>query len=316
MTRDLHKYKEKKKKEEKIYTIKYWIGLMDGDGSIQVNHWRMKGLQYRIAIKLKLDGHLNDLADISPNIEVTTKTKAVFSGFSSPALQHEYSQSLNVELLEKIEKHVGGHVRIDRQRGYVLWVENHSSKIFEILKIFNTYPPCTTRLLCQIEFAKETRLRNSIEWYLANRERKYQLYAQQQAALRQSYIEKLPYYKAWLSGFIEAEACFCCRAVSRGSYSFSIAQKGDLYVLESIKRFFAAKNVIRRLKRKKKSKKSLLSASFLIGQSFFLQDIFSIEIYSRKTLEKIVHHCIEQPLYGEKKRSFSIFRDKILQKLS
>jgi hypothetical protein len=29
------------------------VGLMDGDGSIQVNHWRMRNLQYRLVIKLK-----------------------------------------------------------------------------------------------------------------------------------------------------------------------------------------------------------------------------------------------------------------------
>jgi hypothetical protein len=29
------------------------VGLMDGNGSIQVNHWRFKILQYRLVIKLK-----------------------------------------------------------------------------------------------------------------------------------------------------------------------------------------------------------------------------------------------------------------------
>ena len=28
---------------------------MDGDGSIQVNHWRKKNLQFRLIIKLKYD---------------------------------------------------------------------------------------------------------------------------------------------------------------------------------------------------------------------------------------------------------------------
>ena len=28
---------------------------MDGDGSIQVNHWKMRSLQYRLIIKLKHD---------------------------------------------------------------------------------------------------------------------------------------------------------------------------------------------------------------------------------------------------------------------
>ena len=34
------------------YIQQFWVGLMDGDGSIQVNHWRKKDLQYRLVIKL------------------------------------------------------------------------------------------------------------------------------------------------------------------------------------------------------------------------------------------------------------------------
>lgn len=30
----------------KSYLKKFWVGLMDGDGSIQVNHWRKQNLQY------------------------------------------------------------------------------------------------------------------------------------------------------------------------------------------------------------------------------------------------------------------------------
>lgn len=37
---------------EAEYIKKFWVGLMDGDGSIQVNHWRFKNLQYRLIIKL------------------------------------------------------------------------------------------------------------------------------------------------------------------------------------------------------------------------------------------------------------------------
>lgn len=35
------------------YVRKFWVGLLEGNGSIQVNHWRKKILQYRIVIKLK-----------------------------------------------------------------------------------------------------------------------------------------------------------------------------------------------------------------------------------------------------------------------
>lgn len=40
-------------KKDPEYIKKFWVGLMDGDGSIQVNHWRKKCLQYRLVIKLK-----------------------------------------------------------------------------------------------------------------------------------------------------------------------------------------------------------------------------------------------------------------------
>lgn len=40
-------------KKDPEYIKKFWVGLMDGDGSIQVNHWRKKCIQYRLIIKLK-----------------------------------------------------------------------------------------------------------------------------------------------------------------------------------------------------------------------------------------------------------------------
>ena len=31
----------------------FFLGLLEGDGSIQVNHWKKRSLQFRIIIKLK-----------------------------------------------------------------------------------------------------------------------------------------------------------------------------------------------------------------------------------------------------------------------
>ena len=42
-----------KLKKDLYYIHKFWVGLMDGDGSIQVNHWKFKSLQYRLVIILK-----------------------------------------------------------------------------------------------------------------------------------------------------------------------------------------------------------------------------------------------------------------------
>ena len=43
----------KSSKSTKAYVEKFWVGLMDGDGSAQVNHWRSTYLQFRLVIKLK-----------------------------------------------------------------------------------------------------------------------------------------------------------------------------------------------------------------------------------------------------------------------
>jgi hypothetical protein len=55
---------------------------MDGDGSIQVNHWREKFLQYRLIIKLPyLDSNYNMLIEIAKviggTVGITNKGKDV-----------------------------------------------------------------------------------------------------------------------------------------------------------------------------------------------------------------------------------------------
>ena len=43
---------------------------MDGDGSIQVNHWRKKNLQYRLVIKLSnLDSNIKMLRIIASHFK-------------------------------------------------------------------------------------------------------------------------------------------------------------------------------------------------------------------------------------------------------
>jgi cytochrome c oxidase subunit 1 len=54
------------KKNEDEYIKMFWVGLMDGDGSIQVNHWRYKSLQFRLIIKLSnLKSNYNMLIKIA-----------------------------------------------------------------------------------------------------------------------------------------------------------------------------------------------------------------------------------------------------------
>jgi hypothetical protein len=118
------------------YIQKFWVGLMDGDGSIQVNHWRKKSLQYRLVIKLR---HCSE----------------------------------NVEMLNLISKDIGGRVRIVKNNEFVIWVVDSRKSIHKIIQILDTYPPLTSRLRAQLKFMLECFKRNDVEWYLNSRNSKY-----------------------------------------------------------------------------------------------------------------------------------------------
>ena len=74
-------------------------------------------------------------------------------------------------MLVKIAKIIGGNVRITGKE--VIWVVDSKEKIKEIIKIFDQYPPLTSRLQAQIAFMKECLNKNNIEWYLLERNNKY-----------------------------------------------------------------------------------------------------------------------------------------------
>src|SRR4051812_23197787 len=90
------------------YIQQFWVGLMDGDGSVQVNHWRFQYLQYRFVIKLKF------------TVE-------------------------NYEMLKSISYVIGGIVQrvviTKKSEEFVIWVVNSQYKIKELLIILAKYPP-------------------------------------------------------------------------------------------------------------------------------------------------------------------------------
>ena len=112
----------------------FWVGLMDGDGSIQVNHWRKKSLQYRLVIKLN-------------------------------------NNKSNYKMLIKIAEVIGGSVRIVKDD--VLWVVNKKEDIVKTIEIFDKYPPLTSKKICQLAFLKSSLINTFIEDYFINRDLKY-----------------------------------------------------------------------------------------------------------------------------------------------
>ena len=232
------------------YVKMFWVGLMDGDGSIQVNHWREQSLQYRLVIKLS-------------NI------------------------TYNYNMLVEIAKVVGGTVRITGKGTDVIWVVNKKQEVEEIIKIYDTYPPLTSKKICQLAFLKTCLTETSVKIYLLNRNSKYD---QQLAIIKSNAYFTIPgYFKGWLSGFIEAEGCFSIR--KSNNHSFSIGQNDDLYLIEAIKQYFQVTNKVRNPK----------------GKFYFL------EVYKKEVLLKITTHCTNYPLLGEKLESLKKLNQKLVQ---
>lgn len=192
------------------YIKMFWVGLMDGNGSIQVNHWRKQSLQYRLVIKL--------------------------SNITS-----------NYNMLIKIAKVIGGNVIIIGKGKYVIWVVNKKEIIQEIIKIFDIYPLLTSKKICQLKFLKHCILRNSVDWYLLNRKNKYndQLIIISYFMFKfENYIFIFNnYFKVWFSGLVEAEGCFSIR--KNNSLYFSIGQNNDIYLINIIKKYLGTTNILR-----------------------------------------------------------------------
>ena len=230
------------------YIKMFWVGLMDGDGSIQVNHWRKQSLQYRLVIKLA-------------------------------------NLKSNYNMLVEIAKVIGGTVRITDKGINVIWVVNNKQEIEEIIKIYDNYPPLTSKKICQLAFLKTCLIENSVETYLLNRDLKYN----KQLDIIKSNIDlKVPsYFKEWLSGFIEAEGCFSIR--KSNNHSFSIGQNDDLYLINTIKEYFEVTNKVRNPYR----------------------NFYFLEIYKKEVLLKIIDHCTNYPLLGEKLESLKRLNQKL-----
>jgi len=168
------------KRLNKVYLEKFWVGLIDGDGSLQVNHCKRKYLKFRAVINLK-------------------------------------NSKENHVILTQIQSVIGGLINLNVKYDMVVWVSDHRKNMKHLLQIFDRYPPLTHRMQCQVRFVKQCLVHMDVNQYLKERSLKYEnppLIA----------FHPLPtYFSAWLSGFIEAEGCFCIR--KSGQRSFSIGQK-------------------------------------------------------------------------------------------
>jgi hypothetical protein len=188
-------------------------------------------------------------------------------------------------MLIKISKVIGGTVRITGKEADVIWVVNKKEEVERIIKIYNSYPPLTSKKICQLAFLKTCLIQPSVKSYLLSRDSKYN---KQSNIINSNINFKIPsYFKEWLTGFIEAEGCFSLRKLN--NHSFSIGQNDDIYLIEAIKQYFQVTNKVR--------------------NSY--GNFYVLEVYKKEALHKIIEHCTNYPLLGEKLESLKKFSQKL-----
>ena len=220
---------------------------MDGVGSIQVNHKSKKNLQFRLVIQLK------------------------------------YLES-NYRMLIQIARVVGGIVRVTKNKEKVVWVAFGDNKeaIIEIIKIFEQYPPLTSRKICQLKFLIECLNHNNVDRYLAERDNRYE----NQSLIYDAIFVVPFYFPAWLAGFVEAEGCFSIGLRPR----FEIGQNNDRYLLEAIQREL-----------------DITTTRIRNPKGVF----FVLTVYRTVTLLNIIDYFNKYPLLGEKLESLNTFKSYI-----
>lgn len=191
-------------------------------------------------------------------------------------------------MLIKIAKVIGGSVKVTGKGKDVIWVENKKETIKEIIKNFYIYPLLTSKKICQLEFLKKCLLKESIDWYLSNRNSKYinqlAIINSDMFGIEKNYFSLPNYFKGWFSGLVEAKGCFCIR--KNKNHSFSIGQNYDIYLMNVIKQYLGATNIVRNPYR----------------------NFYYLEIYKKETIKTIINHFNNYPLLGEKAESFQKFR--------
>lgn len=251
-SQDLNLLAEKEESSQE-YIQAFWVGLLEGDGTITVSKNKSsKTLKVRIVISL-----LN---------------------FKE-----------NLEMLNLILKYMGGRVVIERNNRYVTWIASNKSDLIKAFKVLDKYPLLTSRKQYQLKFALSCLSNPDMFNYRNN---KYD-FENSEGVLIVSDCDLIPYFKPWLSGFIEAEGSFSLILNDSGcphikKCKFSIGQNTDRFILDLIKQYFHCTHVITIDKPKHDSKFKHYRMS-LSGSNF---------------RAKLIQHLNVHPLLGYKKVSY------------
>ena len=197
--------------QDKNYIEQFFVGLLEGDGTItsNLNSNKSNSIIIRIVISLK-------------------------------------NMSENVIMLNKIKQTIGGRVVIERKNSYVTWIASNKSDLAKVFIILAKYPLLTARKQCQLDFVKYCLLEKNLTDFTVNRNNKYN----NKKILLQNFetVTVLPsYFAPWLSGFIEAEGNFNLVFNDKGALKgskFTIGQNDEIHILNWIKLYLKSNNAI------------------------------------------------------------------------
>lgn len=198
---------EKNEVELTNYFEQFFVGLLEGNGSITVNYLSDRYKRIRIFIALK-------------NIEK------------------------NRFMLDLLAKYIGGRVAIERSNSYVTWYATSKTDLAKVFAVLARYPLLTTKKQCQLEFAKNYIINSNkdisrVEFHNL-RDNKYK----NQEVMLENYDKnfKLPiYFPAWFSGFAEGEGQFKLVKSANDtikSSQFVIGQMYEKHILRAILLYF------------------------------------------------------------------------------
>lgn len=185
------------------YIEQFFVGLLEGNGTITVDYISDKKKRIRIIIALKL-------------------------------LEE------NIKMIDLLVKYIGGRRSIDRNNKYITWIASSRTDLTKVFIILAKYPLLTTNKLCQLDFAKEFIKNNtymSKNEFIKLRNEKYLNQPNLVSIFNEKFVT--PYYfQGWLSGFIEAEGHFKLikRLKTNGldNSQFIIGKNNDSYILKAI----------------------------------------------------------------------------------
>lgn len=199
------------------YIKQFWVGLLEGDGTITVSSPGPNYVKVRMFISIK---NLRE----------------------------------NVLMLLLIKEVVDGTVRIEQNSQYVTWVAIRKDLIQTLIGILKEYPLLTSRKQCQLKFAIKCIENGTKDFVVENRDFMYQ---DQKGIIdynNQNFTTP-NYFSAWLSGFVEAEGNFIFLKDKRRNMEisgrFNIGQNFDFYIISAIRDYFGGNVKIQTIVSKK-----------------------------------------------------------------